>query len=304
MSKLYLTPFGQALTVVTCSKTVVVQGRRTPATRWLDQLPMIDQWVVAVYSESKLSLWLHSALSGMLGSPSTGGLIHNLNRVRTANVFYEAQWDGSGLKVALCDQNPALEGGLAKLIESERLFRRGSIPIPPAIAAMREIWTAFPEVNAILLPASPMESNAMRLALAHVLLVRPGALARAETRRVLTPPTLPHRLLLQLLGLTAPDRMSSLEDPPGRKLWAAPRLGFFLVKRRVAQIKDWARRVFLENPKAACASVWALLADPPDSTIELLRAIGYVTGSLLQGWAAILLALAVLIGALSHAGLL
>jgi hypothetical protein len=300
----YVTPSGGALTVVTCSKTIFLRGRRIAVATWSEQLPTIDDWLVATYAESETSLWLHAALAGMWSSTNTGGLWHNLKRARDSSVLYKVQWDGPGLRVALCDQHAALEGGLGNLIKNDQLYRRGLISIPPAITAMREIRTAFPDVEAIMLPASPKESNSMRLALARVLLVRPQALARLEAKQPVTLVS-PHRLLPALVRHRAPDRMSSLEDPPGRKLWAAPRLAYFLAHRSVAQAKDWLRRAFVEKPKASLASVRDFMADrPEESTIELLRAIGYLIRAVLEGWAAILVALALLIGALSRAGLL
>ncbi len=301
--KLYMTPNGKALTVVTCSKQIVLRGRRIACGHWSERLPKMDGWVVSVYAESAVSLWLYSALSGMWGSPDTGGLLHNLKRTRAASVLYEVQWSGLGLKVVLCDQDPALEGGLSTLIKDYGLWLQGRISMPPAIAAIREISAAFPDVDAIMLPASPMESNSMRLALARVLFVRPEALARLGDRPALA--LVPsHRLLPALIRHRAPDRMASLEDPPGRKLWVAPRLAYFLTRRRVAQAKDWLRRVFVEKPEASWSSVRDFFADrPKGSAIELIRAVGYLVGSLLEGWAAIILAIGLLIGALSRAGL-
>jgi hypothetical protein len=304
LRRLYFLPSGRAVTVVACTKRIFLRAKRIAANDWRGRLRTIDGWVVGVYAETEDSLWLYTALTGMWGKAGTGGLVHNLKRARDASVVYEAQWEGSGLRVALCDQDPAFEGGLGNLIKQAELFERGEIAMPPAIARAREVFTAHPNIEAVMLPASPIESNAMRLALARVLLIRPEALTAIEPgkAKVLDAPL---RLLGRLLAHRAPDRIASLEDPPGRRLWVAPRLGFFLARRRLAQAKDWLRRVFVENPKASLASVREFLADLPiGPRAELLRSIGYLVRSLLEGWAHVLVALAVLIGALSRAGLL
>ena len=63
--------------------------------------------------------------------------------------------------------------------------------------------------------------------------------------------------------------------------------------------------MLVENPKESLASVREFLADlPAGSRAELLRSIGYLVRSQLDGWAHVRVALAVLIGALSPAGLL
>jgi hypothetical protein len=302
--RLYFLPSGRAVTVVICAKLIFLRGKRIAATDWRKRLHTVDGWVVAVYADREPSLWLYTALSGMWGNAGTGGLLHNVKRARDANVVYEVQWEGPGLKVALSDQDPAFEGGLAYLIEQERLFLRNEIGIPPAIIRARELRSAYPDIEAIMLPASPIESNAMRLALARVLLIRPEALEVIEPRRA-TILTSPLRLLGRLLWHRAPARIASLEDPPGRRLWVAPRLGFFLARRRLAQVKDWMRRVFVENPAASLASVREFFADrPKESLADLLRSVGYLGRSLLEGWAHVMVALAILIGAFSRAGLL
>jgi hypothetical protein len=301
---LYFLPSGRAVTVIVCTKLIFLRGKRIAAINWRKRLRTVDGWVIAVYAEREPSLWLYTALSGMWGNAGTGGLLRNVKRARDVSVVYEVQWEGTGLRVALCDQDPAFEGGLGNLIEQERQFRRGEIEIPPAIVRARELRSAYPDIEAIMLPASPMESNAMRLALARVLLIRPEALEPIEPSRA-TILTSPLRLLVRLLRHRAPERIASLEDPPGRRLWVAPRLGFFLARRRLAQAKDWLRRVFVENPAASLASVREFFADTPrESLAELLRSIGYMSRSLLEGWAHVLVALAILIGALSRAGLL
>jgi hypothetical protein len=302
--QLYITPAGRAPTVVSCSKRIVIRGRRVPVTQWTDRLPKVDGWYVIVYSESNFSLWLHTALARMLGTPSTGGLRRHLRRSASTFIHYAVQWSGHGLRVALCDQEPALEGGLANLMNLEQLFVRGQIPIPPQLAAARELRAAFPDVEAILIPASPIESNASRQIFAHVLLVRPSAIHRLGPR----PPEVlsaPKSLLGALLTHRAPDRTASMEDPPGRRLWVAPRLAYLLSRRRVAQAKDALRWKLVERPRLACKSFLEFLASPQSESIsELLRAVADLVRAILHGWAALLLALAVLVGALHEAGLL
>jgi hypothetical protein len=298
-----ITPNGRALTVVTCSKKILLRGLRVESRHWSERLPTVAGWVVAVYAESEIALWLYSALSGMLGAPDTGGLLRNIARTDDSSVLYAAQWS-SGLRVGLADQDPALEGGLSALMRNEQLWRQGTIPMPAAVAAIQEIAATCPDVDAILLPASPKESNSMRVALARVLLVRPGAMARLNDPR---PLALPRRLvLLPAIALhRAPDRTASLEDPPGKTLWVAPRIAYFLIRRRIAQAKDWLRRVFIEKPRSSIVSVGEFLSDRPDgSAIELLRAFADLAHSLLEGWALLLIAVAMLIGALSKVGLL
>jgi hypothetical protein len=301
---LYFTPSGKALIVVICRKLTFIRADRVRRDDWRERLPTIDGWVVAVYAESEQSLWLYSALSGIWGMTSTGGLVPNLKRARDASVAYEVQWAGPGLKVALCDQDPAFEGGLGDLTKEGEAFRRGEIPMPPWIARGREIRTALPGVDAIMLPASPQESNVMRIALGHTLLIRPQALVGVKPDRALTL-TSPYGVVLRTMTHRAPDRMGSLEDPPGRKLWVAPRVAYNLTRRRVAQVKDAMRRIFVEKPKESLPSVREFLADGPKETLgERLRSLGFLFRSLLEGWAAFLFALAALIGALSRAGLL
>ena len=304
--RFFFTPSGRALIVVICSKTIYLRARRLPKARWFERLETFEGWVIGVYAESEDSLWLHSALAGgMLGKPTTGGLGQNLRRTRDAYVAYEVQWTGSGLRVALCDKDPAFEGGLGNLTEELNQWRRGEISTPPAITRVREIMAELPDVDAIMLPASPIESNAFRVALARVLLIRPGALKALEEPKSALELGSVWRLVLRLLRHRAPDRMASLEEPPGRKLWTLPRLLYFLTKRRVARAKDWLRRVLVEKPKESVASIREFLEDAPaDSLTETITAVGYLARSLLEGWAAVLVALAGLIGALAKAGIL
>jgi hypothetical protein len=293
------------LVVVVCFKLIYLRGRRKAAGSWLQRQMTFDGWIVGVYAESEISLWLYTALAGMWGKPTTGGLFQNLKRARDASVIYEVQWQGSGLRVALCDKDPAFEGGLANLAKEMRQWRRGDIPIPPAVVRAREIWRSHPDVDAIMLPASPIESNAMRLALARVLLIRPEALERVGEPDCAVVLDLPRRLLAKLILHRAPDRMASLEDPPGPKLWTTPRLLYFLTRRRIAQAKDCLRRVLLEKPRESIASIREFLTDMPKESLgELITALSYLVRSLLEGWAAVIGALAVLIGALAQAGLL
>jgi hypothetical protein len=303
---LYFLPSGRELPVVICGKTIYLRANRVSADNWIQRQDLFDGWIVGVYAETETGLWLYTALAGgMWGKPTTGGLVQNLKRAGDASVVYEVQWPGLGLRVALCDKDPAMEGGLANLIKQEAQWRRGDIPMPPSVVRVREIWKCFPEVDAIMLPASPVESNAMRLALSRVLLIRPRALARIDEPEQASTLDSPARLLPKLVLHRAPDRMASLEDPPGRRLWTAPRLGYSLTRRRVAQVKDSLRRVLLEKPKESFSSMREFLAEMPKESLgELVTAIGYLVRSLLEGWAAVLVALAALIGALARIGLL
>jgi hypothetical protein len=112
------------------------------------------------------------------------------------------------------------------------------------------------------------------------------------------------RELIAAFALRATDRRMTSAGRADERVLVAPRLVFFLTRRRMAFLKDTARRKLLEEPVNKWSSLRTFLREEDVSIAELIYAVGYLLKSGIYPAAAFLTALATLLGTLHAIGLL
>lgn len=111
------------------------------------------------------------------------------------------------------------------------------------------------------------------------------------------------RRLFEVLLLKAEDRSAtSAGRGSGRRVFVAPRLTFFLVRRRLAQFKDASRRVLFDRPVTMARQFADFRREEGVTLAEMMHAAGALIQSTLYPVAALLTALASLILTLDKAG--
>lgn len=101
---------------------------------------------------------------------------------------------------------------------------------------------------------------------------------------------------------TARGRAAAARNP--KKVFVAPRLVFFLMRRRTAQAKDSARRVLFEIPARRWRQFRVFLSEEEMSVADLIYATGFLVKATVYPVAALLVAFAFLVATLAGTGLL
>lgn len=87
-----------------------------------------------------------------------------------------------------------------------------------------------------------------------------------------------------------------------KRMLASPRLAFFVMRRRIAATKDAARRILFEIPARTWRHFREFLGEEEVTLTELMYAVGYLVKATFYPAAALLAALATLLGVLAQVG--
>jgi len=113
------------------------------------------------------------------------------------------------------------------------------------------------------------------------------------------------RDLINIATMRAEDRsLAATRRGRRKKVYVAPRLVVFLVRRRIGVVRETARRLLVERPANRWSQFLEFLRYEDVTLTELIYAVGFLAKATIYPVAAFLLAIAFLTAALSNAGLL